>query len=82
MAADRESGGMPENRSNERPVVQSLRRIALEIIIGFVGVYAAFALSAYKERADAIDRRHQLKRALIREIVPLVEVSQIGRAHV
>ena len=64
------------NRSKERPVIQSLRRIGLEIIIGFVGVYAAFALSAYKDRADAIDRRHQIKRALIREIIPLADVSR------
>jgi hypothetical protein len=76
MAAESRSGEVHENRSSERPVVQSLRRIMLEIIIGFVGVYAAFALSAYKEHADAIDRRHQIKRALIREIIPLVEVSK------
>jgi hypothetical protein len=50
-----------------------MRRIGLEMLIGFVGVYAAFALSAYKERRDLTDRRHQVKRALIRELQPLVE---------
>ena len=74
-----EGGVVPDNRSSERPIVQSLRRITLEIIIGFVGVYAAFALSAYKEHVDAIDHRHQIKRALIREIIPLVEVSKKNR---
>jgi hypothetical protein len=64
------------SRSNNRPIVQSLRRITLEIVVGFVGVYAAFALSAYKEHADMIERRHQIKRALIREIIPLVDVSK------
>jgi hypothetical protein len=44
----------------------TLSRIALEIVIGFIGVYAAFALGAYKERRDLIDRRHQIKRALTR----------------
>jgi hypothetical protein len=65
-----------------RPTVRSvaagrraLSRIALEIVIGFIGVYAAFALGAYKERRDLVDRRHQIKRALIAEIRPIVEVS-------
>lgn len=55
---------------------RALSRIALEIIIGFVGVYAAFALGAYKERRDMIDRRHQIKRALIAEIRPIVQVAE------
>jgi hypothetical protein len=54
---------------------RTLSRIALEIVIGFVGVYAAFALSAYKERRDLIDRRHQIKRALIAEIRPIVALA-------
>jgi hypothetical protein len=65
-----------ENRPGDRRIVQSLRRITLEMLVGFVGVYAAFALTAYKERVDATDRRHQIKRALIREIIPLVDVSR------
>jgi hypothetical protein len=55
---------------------RALSRIALEIVIGFVGVYAAFALGAYKERRDMIDRRHQIKRALIAEIRPIVEIAE------
>jgi len=74
--ADREEGVGPGNRWGDRRIVQSLRRITIEIVVGFVGVYAAFALSAYKERVDAIDKRHQIKRALIREIIPLVDVSR------
>jgi len=73
---DTRGEGVPDNRSGDRRIVQSLRRLAVEILVGFVGVYAAFALSAYKERIDAVDRRHQLKRALIREIIPLVDVSK------
>jgi hypothetical protein len=61
----------PGNRPSERRVVQSLRRIALEILVGFVGVYAAFALSAYKDQRDQIERRHQIKRALIAELAPM-----------
>lgn len=74
--AEAERGVVQDNRSSERPIVQSLRRIILEIVIGFIGVYAAFALTAYKEHADAIERRHQIKRALIREMIPLVRVSK------
>lgn len=55
---------------------RALSRIALEIFIGFIGVYAAFALGAYKERRDMIDRRHQIKRALIAEIRPIVRVAE------
>lgn len=55
---------------------RALSRIALEIIIGFIGVYAAFALGAYKERRDMIDRRHQIKRALIAEIRPIVQNAE------
>ena len=55
---------------------RTLSRIALEIVIGFIGVYAAFALGAYKEHRDMIDRRHQIKRALIAEIRPIVEIAE------
>jgi hypothetical protein len=55
---------------------RALGRIALEILIGFIGVYAAFALGAYKERRDMIDRRHQIKRALIAEIRPIVQIAE------
>jgi hypothetical protein len=62
--------------SHTTDVRRTLSRIALEIIIGFVGVYAAFALSAYKERRDLIDRRHQIKRALVAEIRPMVTLAR------
>ncbi|HEY4131441.1 MAG TPA: hypothetical protein VGM50_12535 [Gemmatimonadaceae bacterium] len=51
-----------------RTLRRSISRVAVEILVGFVGVYAAFALTAYKEHRDQIDRRHQIKRALIAEI--------------
>lgn len=53
-----------------------LARITIEILVGFVGVYAAFALTAYHERQDTIDRRHQIKRALIAEIRPIVALAR------
>jgi hypothetical protein len=65
----------PTTRRAIRESRRTLSRIALEIVIGFIGVYAAFALGAYKERRDMIDRRHQIKRALIAEIRPIVQVA-------
>ena len=45
-----------------------LIRLPLELLIVFVGVYAAFALSRYESRREAAERRHQLQDALVREI--------------
>jgi len=61
---------------SNRRILQSMRRLAVEILVGFVGVYAAFALSAYKDKRDEIDRRHQIKRALIVEIRGLAATSR------
>jgi hypothetical protein len=45
-----------------------LGRGAIELAVVFVGVYAAFALSAYESRREADARRHQLQDALVSEI--------------
>jgi hypothetical protein len=66
----------PTEQRSLSDVRRTLTRIALEILIGFVGVYAAFALSAYKERRDLVDRRHQIKRALIAEVRPIVALAR------
>lgn len=79
----RSIGAMTNEKSGTATAVRSLTesrralsRIALEIVIGFIGVYAAFALGAYKERRDMMDRRHQIKRALIAEIRPIVRIAE------
>ena len=66
----------PTEKRSLSDVRRTLTRIALEILIGFIGVYAAFALSAYKERRDLVDRRHQIKRALIAEVRPIVALAR------
>jgi hypothetical protein len=48
MVTESEGRETPDNRSAQRPVVQSLARIAVEMLVAFVGIYAAFALSAYR----------------------------------
>ena len=45
-----------------------LVRPALELLVVFIGVYAAFALSEYESRRDANERRRQLQAALVIEI--------------
>lgn len=66
----------PASATSVADVRRTLSRIALEILVGFVGVYAAFALTAYHERQQLADRRHQIKRALIAEIRPIVILAR------
>ena len=42
--------------------------LVLELLVVFVGVYAAFALTEYGERRRDAERRQQLEAALVREI--------------
>lgn len=42
--------------------------LALELVVVFVGVYAAFALTEYGEQRRDAERRQQLQAALVREI--------------
>jgi hypothetical protein len=46
-------------------------RLGLELVVVFIGVYAAFAMSEYEKRREASDRRSQLQTALIHEISDL-----------
>jgi hypothetical protein len=45
-----------------------LVRLGLELVVIFVGVYAAFALSEYESRREHATRRQQIQAALVREI--------------
>lgn len=62
-------------REPEPPALRSDRRrsrhlgwLALELVVVFVGVYAAFALTEYGEQRRNEERRQQLQAALVREI--------------
>ena len=46
-------------------------RLVLELVVVFIGVYAAFALSQHETRKEADERRRQLQDALVREIQDL-----------
>ena len=46
-------------------------RLGVELLVVFIGVYAAFALSRYETRREAMERRRQLQSALVREIEDL-----------
>lgn len=43
-------------------------RLGAELVVVFIGVYAAFALSEYESEREASVRRQQLQAALVREI--------------
>ena len=53
-----------------------LARLALELVIVFTGVYAAFALSEYESGRDAATRRRQLQAALVSEIRDITSNTQ------
>lgn len=52
---------------------RSMLRIAVEMLVGFVGVYAAFALSAYHEQQEVRERQRQVRLALIEELRDLTK---------
>jgi hypothetical protein len=43
-------------------------RLALELLVVFIGVYGAFALSEHEKRREASKRREQLQAAIVREV--------------
>jgi hypothetical protein len=53
---------------NSLKTPQWIARLALELVVVFIGVYAAFALSQYQAKREAEERRRQLQDALVREI--------------
>lgn len=48
-----------------------LLRLGFELLVVFIGVYAAFALSQYQTRRTSAERRRQIQEALVREITDL-----------
>lgn len=63
-----DSGSEPVNSSQAS---SRLVRPGLELLVVFIGVYAAFALSQYDARRKSAERRDQLQDALVREIKDL-----------
>lgn len=67
---------LPERPANTPPArLPRWRRIArilapwlIELVIVFIGVYAAFALTQYQAERETIARREQIVQALVREI--------------
>jgi hypothetical protein len=59
---------MPRGKHRDTRPWPLLGRLTLELAVVFIGVYAAFALSEYQTRQEAIARRQQLQAALVSEI--------------
>ena len=58
-------------RVSERDEPSYRVRLGLELVVVFISVYAAFALSQYQAKRDAAERRRQIQEALVREITDL-----------
>jgi hypothetical protein len=56
----------PEPRPGSR--ARHAARLVFELVVIFIGVYSAFALSEYQKQREADERRHQIRAALIAEI--------------
>lgn len=57
-------------------------KLAFELVVIFVGVYAASAFSEYQERQAAAERRHQIRLALIREIEGITDNTRRAARNV
>jgi hypothetical protein len=60
-------------RATEPSFGRFLLRLTLELLVVFIGVYAAFALSEHRAQRESAERRDQLQLALIREIEGVTE---------
>jgi hypothetical protein len=54
--------------AKERAWRSLVGRLLLELVVVFIGVYAAFALAEHQVARESAERRHQLQLALMREI--------------
>jgi hypothetical protein len=55
-------------------------RLAVELVVVFIGLYAAFAVSEYQADREAEERREQLRLALVREIAEITANVKNGAA--
>jgi hypothetical protein len=67
---------MPPNSRYTARSWPLLGRLLLELVVVFVGVYAAFALSERKAEQEALARREQLQAALVREIGDITRITR------
>jgi hypothetical protein len=58
-------------RDNSSNTTAWIVRLMLELVVVFIGVYAAFALSQHEASKQVDERRRQLQEALVREIKDL-----------
>ena len=71
-----DSGSKPMNSFQAS---SRLVRPGLELLVVFIGVYAAFALSQYEARRKSAERRDQLQGALVREIKDLTSNTRVAQ---
>ena len=59
--------------SRQRRFLKNGLRWGLELVIVFIGVFAAFRLQEYRAEQEADARREQITQALVREIEDITE---------
>ncbi len=64
--------GTAVKRGLKRPQIQAFVRLGLELVVVFIGVYAAFLLAERQRQRDAEMRRVQLQVAVVREIQDVI----------
>lgn len=69
-------------RGTWRRLAPQAGRLLLELLVVFVGVYAAFALAQHQAQQDERDRAAALRRALAAELALVVEAGEAGAQEI
>jgi hypothetical protein len=76
-------GPAPHPRALRRAAAALRRRgpgAGVDLLVGFAGVYAAFALTAYHEAQETAARRRQVRRALAEEVRQIAHGTRAAAA--
>jgi hypothetical protein len=75
------SEGIPATRNSRAKILRpNVGALALELVVVFVGVYAAFALTAWDQGRQDADKRERLRQALLAEVRGTNAVAQRSQA--
>ena len=61
---------------------RSWKMLVAELLVIFLGVYAAFWVENYRDQRDREDRTEQLKQVLVQDLDDYIEVSTVFCEHI
>ena len=61
---------------------RSWKTLVAELLVIFLGVYAAFWVENYRDQRDREDRTEQLKQVLVQDLNDYIEVSTVFCEHI